>query len=137
MVTKTSSELELPLAQMDVFHIAVNSQAGKSDTNVGFTTLQLVRRRQHACVGLCRLERCFAGGRFPSVLLVLSAPCRTPAVKMRPLTLTVLGVLFGLDCLSAHRDGSAQKDGAAVPKKSPPHILFILIDDQVCVTEPM
>lgn len=91
---------------------------------------QLVRRRQQARVDLCRLERCFVGGRF-------LCPCRTPAVKMRPLTLTVLGVLFGLDCLSAHRDGNAQKEGAAVPKKSQPHILFILIDDQVCVTEPM
>ncbi|XP_070774968.1 arylsulfatase I-like isoform X3 [Enoplosus armatus] len=52
--------------------------------------------------------------------------------------LTVLSVVFSLDCLSAHRskpnqiqkDRNTQSDETEPQKKNQPHILFILIDDQ-------
>ena len=56
--------------------------------------------------------------------------------------LTVLSVFLGLDFLSAHRpepdltekqNGSDIRSDEAAQKKNPPHIIFILIDDQVCV----
>lgn len=62
------------------------------------------------------------------------------AVKMQPgsaAVLTVLSVFFGLGCLSAHRskpdqnDRNAQSGEAGEKKKNQPHIVFILIDDQV------
>ncbi len=81
---------------------------------------------------------------FYVVVVVVVVPCRAAAVKMQAAAaLTVLSVFFSLDGLSAHRsepdqtqhqnDRNAQTDGTEPEKKNQPHIVFILIDDQVCV----
>lgn len=140
----------LPFHQMDVFQISVAAKLA-SPSQMWFYDLQLVLCWWHACVNLCRLKHFWAPlPWFVEDLAVLLSlffflcvfvPFRAPVVKMQPaaLALAVLSVFSSLDCLCAHRSKpnhtQHQNDETGPKQRNQPHIIFILTDDQVCVTE--
>lgn len=145
MVKRPSSEFELAPFQMYVSDHN-HSQAGKSVSNV--VLWSTVSRLLMAGVWFAPTQTFLSSGALSvpassaCSCLVVAAPCRAPAVKMRPpatsAALTWLSVFFSLDCLSAHWSNPTQgerntlSNETGVTKRNQPHILFILIDDQVC-----
>lgn len=68
-------------------------------------------------------------------LLLLLLLFFSPEVEMQAAAaaLAVLSVVLGLDGLRAHRSEPNQNHTEPKKKKTQPHIIFILTDDQVCV----